>query len=111
MADPSAGVSAGVGTEATSSLRGGTSVSDLVRSYDDGTNKRDRSESGDSLTVPLCKRKPPSSSPGRTTGEVKELIDDAVEGIESRLSLFLSKELHDFKASLQSKFEALHARI
>ncbi|KAF0297606.1 hypothetical protein FJT64_004954 [Amphibalanus amphitrite] len=34
-----------------------------------------------------------------------------MEGLENRLSLFLSRELHDFKESLLSKFEALNNRI
>lgn len=34
-----------------------------------------------------------------------------MEGIEERLSVFLSKELHDFEKKLQSKFDALLARI
>lgn len=90
-------------------LRRGSSVSELVKSYDDSAGKRDRSESGDS--APVGKRRPPDSSPRHTAGEVKELIEDAVEGMESRLSLFLSKELHDFKESLLSKFDALNSRI
>ena len=96
---------------AMKSLRKGSSVSELVRSYDDGAGKRDRSESGDSTSAPTGKRRPPDSSPRQTTAEVKELIADAVEGIEERLSVFLSKELHDFEKKLQSKFDALHARI
>ena len=96
-------------TEAIKSLRKGTSVSELVRGYDDGAGKRDRSESGDA--APHGKRRPPVSSPRQTSGEVKELIEDAVEEMESRLSLFLSKELHEFKVSLQEKFEALNDRI
>ncbi|XP_043216958.1 uncharacterized protein LOC122391520 [Amphibalanus amphitrite] len=108
MADPSRD-SGGVEAAAARSLRRGSSVSELVRSYDDGAGKRDRSESGDSVTAPMGKRRPLDPSPRK--GEVKELIEDAVEGIESRLSLFISKELHEFKASLQTKFDALHARI
>ena len=107
MADPCRD-SGGVEAAAAKSLRRGSSVSELVRSYDDGAGKRDRSESGDS-TAPIGKRRPLDPSPRK--GEVKELIEDAVEGIESRLSLFISKELHDFQSSLQEKFDALHARI
>ena len=96
-------------TETISSLRKGSSVSELVKNYDDGAGKRDRSESGDS--TPRGKRRPPDSSPRQTAGEVKELIEDAVEEMESHLSLFLSKELHEFKQTLQSKFEAMNTRI
>ena len=93
----------------TKSLRKGSSVSELVRSYDDGAGKRDRSESGDSM--PVGKRRQALSSPRQTAGEVRELIEDTVEGLESRLSLFLSQELHELKTNLVSKFEALNARI
>ena len=94
---------------AQKSLRRGSSVSELVKSYDDGVSKRDRSESGDS--APAGKRRQPDSSPRQSTGEVKSLIENAMEGLESRLSLFLSKELHEFKESLLSKFDALSCRI
>ena len=102
--------SAATETDPQNSLSRGSSVSELVKSYDDGSaGKRDRSESGDS--APLGKRRPPDSSPRQSRGEVKALIDDAIEGIEDRLSVFLSKELHEFKNSLLSKFEALDNRI
>ena len=111
MAELSGCDAGGADTGSSTPFRRGSSVSELVRTYDDGAGKRHRSESGDSMSAPIGKRRPPDSSPRQTTGEVKELTSDAVEGIESRLSLFLSRELHDFKESLQSKFDALHARI
>ena len=107
ISDPSDSGSGDV-PDVSQSLRKGSSVSELVKNYDDSAGKRDRSESGDS--APLSKRKP-ASSPHQTIGEVKELIEDAVEGIESRLSLFLSKALHDFKENLLLKFDALNSRI
>ena len=112
MADQSVSDAAGgAETGVAKSLRRGSSVSELVRSYDDGAGKRDRSESGDSVSAPVGKRRLADPSPRKTAGEVRELIDDAVEGIESRLTVFIAKELHDFKASLQLKFDALHGRI
>ena len=48
---------------------------------------------------------------GQTPGEVREIIEDAVEGLESRLSLFLSREIHELTDSLLLKFEALNTRI
>ena len=110
MGDSGDRESGGADSRVTDSLRRGSSVSELVRTYDDSAGKRDRSESGDSTTT-APKRRPPNPSPHKTAGEVREMIDDAVEGIESRLSLFMSKELHEFKQSLQLKFDALHTRI
>ena len=53
---------------AIKSLRKGSSVSELVRSYDDGAGKRDRSESGDSMSAPTGRVKGGKTHSLRETG-------------------------------------------
>ena len=109
MSDTGACDGGGAESGTSKSLRSGSSVGELVKTYDDGAGKRDRSESGDS--APMGKRRPPNSSPRQTPGEVREIIEDAVEGLESRLSLFLSREIHKLTDSLLLKFEDFNTRI
>ena len=99
------------------SLSRGSSVSELVRSYDDGSGKRDRSESGDA-PVPTVKRGAldrggePSRSPAhRSQASLREHFDDAMERLEGRLNAFLASELHEFRAAFQSQLDAFGARL
>ena len=84
-------------------------MSELVKGYDDGAGKRDRSESGD--VAPNGKRRQPVNSPRQSPHEVKVLIEDAIEGLEDRFTVFLSRELHEFKDGFLAKFDALNTRI
>ena len=90
-------------------------VSVLVRNYGDPlneANKRDRSESGDS--VPAGKRgaREPSRSPSTLSGRsLKESLDSAVEGLESRLMVSLSRELHEFRETLSAEIVRLSERV
>lgn len=99
-----------------------SSVSDLVRNYDgnqaseDGQGKRDRSESGDPQPRAwkrgaLDRHGERISPPHGLSGEFKAKLDDAMEDIETRLTSLISRELHDFKMSINSQFEALETRI
>ena len=99
------------------SLSRGSSVSELVRSYD-VSGKRDRSESGDS-PAPMGKRgaldrggepsRTPPAPPAR--GSLKEHFDDALEKLEGRLTAFMSGELHELRIAFQSQFEGFNARL
>ena len=92
-------------------------MSELVRSYDDSSGKRDRSESGDP-PAPTVKRGAldrggePSRSPAqRSQTSLKEHFDDAVEKLENRLTVFMSSELHEFRSAFQSQLDAFGARL
>ncbi|KAF0294364.1 hypothetical protein FJT64_007922 [Amphibalanus amphitrite] len=96
------------------------SVSDLVRNFGDSfhdVHKRDRSESGDS--VPAGKRgarERGGGEPGRSpsvpsTRSLKESLDAAVDGLESRLMVSLSRELHDFRELLMAEIVKLNERV
>ena len=94
------------------------SVSELVRNYSDPLehHKRDRSESGD--PAPPGKRgarelggepaKSPSTAGGRS---FKERLDDAIDGLESRLMASFSRELHEFRESLTAEIAKLNERV
>ena len=93
------------------------SVSVLVRSYGDQEGqKRDRSESGDS--APAGKRGArdlgdgPARSPAALSGRgFKSQLDDAIDGLESRLTAFLSRELHELRVSLTAELDKLNGRV
>ena len=78
-------------------------VSELVQQLDthaDG-QKRDRSESGDSL--PAGKRGTHDRASPSVTRSMKEYVDVALDNLEQRLIATLSKELHDFKDTFQNQ--------
>ena len=107
----------GEGTEpgAPRSLSRGSSVSELVRSYDDVSGKRDRSESGDS-SAPTGKRgrggeQHRSPGPRSAQTSVKEHLDNAIEALETKMMTFLSAELHALREVIQSQLETLSDRV
>ena len=95
------------------------SVSELVRSYGDSLSdghKRDRSESGD--PAPPGKRgardlsaesvQSPSSLTGRN---FKDRLDAAIEELEDRIMVSLSRELHEFRETVTAEVEKLNNRV
>ena len=86
-------------------------VSELVQQLDAPTDgqKRDRSESGDSL--PAGKRWTHDRTSPSVTSSMKEYVDVALDNLEQRLISTLSKELHDFRDTFQSQLEAFEKRI
>ena len=95
------------------------SVSELVRNYSDPpseTQKRDRSESGD--PAPAGKRgarersgdlgRSPSSAGNRS---FRESLDDAIDGLETRVMSSFSRELHEFRQTLTAEISKLHERV
>ena len=93
------------------------SVSDLVRNYSDHEgHKRDRSESGD--PAPAGKRGArelsgePARSPSTLGGRnFKEHLENAIDGLESRLMTLFSRELHEFRDSLAADIDKLNDRV
>ena len=90
------------------------SVSELVKNYGDSLSverdaKRDRSESGDS--APARKRGARDSSRSPSTRSVRDIVDDAIEGLESRVTLSLSRDLHEFRETLATEIEKLSERV
>lgn len=86
-------------------------VSELVQQLDVPTDgqKRDRSESGDSL--PAGKRWTHDRTSPSVTSSMKEYVEVALDNLEQRLVSTLSKELHDFKDTFQIQLEAFEKRI
>ena len=107
------------GTSARTSDAGSErqSVSDLVRNYSDHEgHKRDRSESGD--PAPAGKRGArelsgePARSPSTLGGRnFKEHLENAIDGLESRLMTLFSRELHEFRDSLAADIDKLNDRV
>ena len=93
------------------------SVSELVRTYDDSLSvgrdgKRDRSESGDPAPPGKRGARDSSRSPSTFGGRsFKELLDDAIEGLESRITLSLSRDLHEFRETLTTEIDKLNQRV
>ena len=95
------------------------SVSELVRSYGDSLSdghKRDRSESGD--PAPPGKRGARDlsaksvQSPSTLTGRnFKDRLDTAIEGLEDRIMVSLSRELHEFRETVTAEVEKLNNRV
>ena len=94
------------------------SVSALVRNYSDPSDgqKRDRSESGDH--APAGKRgareiggEPARSPAAPGNRSFKERLDDAIDGLESRLVASFSRELHEFRESLTAEIDKLNERV
>ncbi|KAF0302330.1 hypothetical protein FJT64_025580 [Amphibalanus amphitrite] len=95
------------------------SVSELVRTYGDSHSdgqKRDRSESGD--PTPAGKRGArdrngePTRSPSTFSGRnFKDHLDAAIEGLESRITLSLSRDLHEFRETLATEIDRLNERV
>ena len=112
----------GVGVPATEAaprpMSRGSSVSQLVKSYDDVSTggKRDRSGSGDS-PVPTGKRGAPdrgrgiSRSPMSAQSSVREHFDAAIESLEDKMTAFISSELHSLRDVIQSQLETLSTRL
>ena len=97
------------------SLSRGSSVSELVRSYDDVSGKRDRSESGDS-SAPTGKRgrggeQHRSPGPRSAQTSIKEHLDNAIEALENKMTVFMSAELHALREIIQSQLEILTDRV
>ena len=98
------------------SLSRGSSVSELVKNYDDVSGKRDRSESGDS-SAPSVKRGAPDRegeprrSPSSAKTSLREHFDAALEALESRMNVFLSTELHTLRDVVQSQLDTLSAKV
>lgn len=98
------------------------SVSQLVRNYTDPPTdgqKRDRSESGDPAP-PAGKRgaRERSGEPVRsplTSGQggrsFKEHLDTAIDDLESRITLSLSRDLHEFRQTLTAEIDKLNERV
>ncbi|KAF0298595.1 hypothetical protein FJT64_004048 [Amphibalanus amphitrite] len=95
------------------------SVSELVKTYGDSqsdSQKRDRSESGDPM--PAGKRGArdrngePARSPSTFGGRsFKDHLDAAIEGLESRVTLSLSRDLHEFRETLMTEIDKLNERV
>ena len=94
------------------------SVSELVKNYNDPSEgqKRDRSESGDA--APAGKRGArdrggaPSRSPSsRSDKSFKECLDTAIDDLESRITVSISRDLHEFREALSAEIEKLHSRV
>lgn len=94
-------------------------VSELVRSYDDGHGdgqKRDRSESGDSAPAGKRGARERSGEPVRSPAvardrSFKESLDSAFDELERRVTQSLLRDLHEFRASLSSEIEKLNDRV
>ena len=105
-------------TDARASDRQPT-VSEPVRNYSDPPiegQKRDRSESGD--PAPSGKRGArerggePDRSPASVSGRsFRESLEDAIEGLESRVMASLSRELHEFRETLMAEISKLNDRV
>ena len=97
------------------------SVSELVRNYGDSygeIHKRGRSESGDPAPAGKRGAREPSAetarSPSVLTGgsrNFRECLDTAIEGLESRIMLSLSRDLHDFRETLSAEVSRLNERL
>lgn len=92
------------------------SVSELVRNYGDPITegqKRDRSESGDQAPAGKRGALERSRDHGRSpsSGSFKEHLDAAVDGLESRISLSLSRDLHEFREVLTAEISKLNDRL
>ena len=95
------------------------SVSELVRNFSDPpteSQKRDRSESGD--TAPAGKRgardrndehgRSPSTPSNRN---FKEYLETAIDGLESRIMGSISRDLHEFRDTLTAEIAKLNDRL
>ena len=104
-------------TDAVTSDR--PSVSQLVRNYSDPpgeSQKRDRSESGDSAPAGKRGARERSGEPGRSPSalssrSVNDRLDAAIDGLESRVMLALSRELHEFRESIGAEISRLNVRV
>lgn len=97
------------------------SVSELVRNYGDPhgeIHKRGRSESGDPAPAGKRGAREPSADAGRSPSVLsggsrnfRECLDAAIEGLESRIMLSLSRDLHDFRETLSAEVSRLGERL
>ena len=94
------------------------SVSELVRNFSDPpveSQKRDRSESGDS--APAGKRGAKdfggdsSRSPAPSNRNLKEYLETAIDSLESRIMVSISRDLHEFRDSLAAEISKLGERL
>ena len=96
-----------------------SSVSELVRNYSDPpseSQKRDRSESGDPAPAGKRGARERDSDTGRSPSApssraFKESLDDAIDGLESRVMASLSRELHEFRETLMAEISRLSERV
>ena len=96
-----------------------SSVSELVRNYSDPpseSQKRDRSESGDPAPAGKRGARERGSDTGRSPSApssraFKESLDDAIDGLESRVMASLSRELHEFRETLMAEISRLSERV
>ena len=102
MLRPERRAGAGEGTEsATRSVSRGSSVSDLVKSFDDVSGKRDRFESGDS-SAPTGKRgapdrgSAPSRSPLSAQRTIREHFDAALDIFREQDDSFAVERISHF---------------
>ena len=97
------------------------SVSELVRNYGDPhgeIHKRGRSESGDPAPAGKRGAREPSADAGGSPSVLsggsrnfRECLDAAIEGLESRIMLSLSRDLHDFCETLSAEISRLSERL
>ena len=82
-------------------------MSELVRNYSDPptleNQKRDRSESGDSAPAGKRGARECSSESGRnpapSSRNFNEYFEAAIDGLESRIMVSISRDLHEFRDS------------
>ena len=119
-ADRDSGVTTDGGASAAHSQR--QSVSELARAYGDSltatdSQKRDRSESGDS--APANKRgarersgEPALISPTAPGNRrIKDQLDSAIDALESRMTASLSRDFHELRETLKAEIDKLSDRV
>ena len=107
-------------TEPTSGehLSSSVSVGELVRNFSDPPEgqKRDRSESGDAAPAGKRGARDRGGAPGRSPSSrddrtFKECLETAIDNLESRITVSLSRDLHDFREALSAEIGKLHERV
>ena len=97
------------------------SVSRLVQSYSDShgeVQKRGRSESGDPAPAGKRGARQPSGEASRSPSaqiggsrNFRECLDTAIESLETRIMLSLSRDLHEFRETLSAEITQLNERL
>ena len=89
-------------------------VSELVRSYEDARDgqKRDRSESGESAAVGKrgardCGGEPVRSPSSSADVTLRERMEVAFDDLERRVTQYLLRDMHEFRANLSEEIEKL----
>ena len=98
-------------------------VSELVKAYGDPPtdgHKRDRSESGDPAPAGKRGARERSGEPSRSPSALssrsnsrsfRDELDAAVEDLEQRVTLSLSRDLHEFRERMSAQIEKLLGRV